>query len=204
MRVEYINPFVETSFQILKEVLGGADVKRGDLYLKSTAMPVMGVAALVGLAGDVEGRVLFDMSYETALNIASKIAAKINELEGTTVKVGALDITSCRDDERHAPDCDKTVIDFDVTGKKIILVDDVIFTGRSARAAIDALIKRGRPQSIQLAVLIDRGHRELPIRPDYVGKNVPTSRDESVKVFFDGKDGKVVIFDKNDKKEENA
>jgi len=73
MRVEYINPFVETSFQILKEVLGGADVKRGDLYLKSTAMPVMGVAALVGLAGDVEGRVLFDMSYETALNIASKM-----------------------------------------------------------------------------------------------------------------------------------
>lgn len=128
------------------------------------------------------------------LNIASKIAAKINELEGTTVKVGALDITSYRDDERHAPDCDKTVIDFDVTGKKIILVDDVIFTGRSARAAIDALMKRGRPQSIQLAVLIDRGHRELPIRPDYVGKNVPTSRDESVKVFFDGKDGKVVIF----------
>ena len=73
MRVEYINPFVETSYRVLKEVLGGADVKRGDLYLKSTAMPVMGVAALVGLAGDVEGRVLFDMSYETALNIASKM-----------------------------------------------------------------------------------------------------------------------------------
>ena len=123
------------------------------------------------------------------LNIASKIAAKINELEGTTVKVGALDITSCRDDERHAPDCDKTVIDFDVTGKKIILVDDVIFTGRSARAAIDALIKRGRPQSIQLAVLIDRGHRELPIRPDYVGKNLPTSRNEIVKVFVNEIDG---------------
>ena len=73
MRVEYINPFVETSYRVLKEVLGGADVKRGDLYLKSTAMPVMGVAALVGLAGDVEGRVLFDMTYETALNIASKM-----------------------------------------------------------------------------------------------------------------------------------
>ena len=71
MRVEYINPFVETSYQILKEVLGGATVTRGDLYLKSTAMPVMGVAALVGLAGDVEGRVLFDMTFETALNIAS-------------------------------------------------------------------------------------------------------------------------------------
>ena len=73
MRVEYINPFVETSYRVLKEVLEGADVKRGDLYLKSTAMPVMGVAALVGLAGDVEGRVLFDMSFETALNIASEM-----------------------------------------------------------------------------------------------------------------------------------
>ena len=71
MRVEYINPFVETSYRVLKEVLGGVDVQRGDLYLKSTAMPVMGVAALVGLAGDVEGRVLFDMTFETALNIAS-------------------------------------------------------------------------------------------------------------------------------------
>ena len=73
MRVEYINPFVETSYRVLKDVLDGAEVKRGDLYLKSTAMPVMGVAALVGLAGDVEGRVLFDMSFETALNIASKM-----------------------------------------------------------------------------------------------------------------------------------
>ena len=73
MRVEYINPFVETSYRVLKEVLGGAEVKRGDLYLKSTAMPVMGVAALVGLAGDVEGRVLFEMTFETALNIASKM-----------------------------------------------------------------------------------------------------------------------------------
>ena len=73
MRVEYINPFVETSYSVLKEVLGGADVKRGDLYLKSTAMPMMGVAALVGLAGDVEGRVLYDMTIETALGIASKM-----------------------------------------------------------------------------------------------------------------------------------
>lgn len=73
MRVEYINPFVETSYRVLKEVLGGVEVKRGNLYLKSTAMPVMGVAALVGLAGDVEGRVLFDMTFETALNIASKM-----------------------------------------------------------------------------------------------------------------------------------
>ena len=98
MRVEYINPFVETSFQILKEVLGGADVKRGDLYLKSTAMPVMGVAALVGLAGDVEGRVLFDMSYETALNIASKMngetLATFDDLAKATISELANRITA--------------------------------------------------------------------------------------------------------------
>lgn len=117
------------------------------------------------------------------INIASRIAAKINESEKISVEVGALDITSCRDDEKHVADMDKTSISFDIRNKKVILVDDVIFTGRSARAAIDAIIRRGRPQSIQLAVLVDRGHRELPIRPDYVGKNLPTSRDESVKVI---------------------
>ena len=89
MRVEYINPFVETSYRVLKEVLSGADVKRGDLYLKSTAMPVMGVAALVGLAGDVEGRVLFDMTFETALNIASQMngerLAEFDDLAKATI-----------------------------------------------------------------------------------------------------------------------
>lgn len=117
------------------------------------------------------------------INIASRIAAKINESEKNSVEVGALDITSCRDDEKHSDDMDRTSISFDIRNKKVILVDDVIFTGRSARAAIDAIIRRGRPKSIQLAVLVDRGHRELPIRPDYVGKNLPTSRDESVKVM---------------------
>ena len=117
------------------------------------------------------------------INIASRIAAKINESEKKNIEVGALDITSCRDDEKHVADMDKTSISFDIRNKKVILVDDVIFTGRSARAAIDAIMRRGRPQSIQLAVLVDRGHRELPIRPDYVGKNLPTSRDESVKVM---------------------
>ena len=96
--------------------------------------------------------------------------------------------------EKYLNRCINSILKQDFDDYEIILVDDVIFTGRSARAAIDALMKRGRPQSIQLAVLVDRGHRELPIRPDYVGKNVPTSRDESVKVIVDGKDGKVVIF----------
>ncbi|MCD7730163.1 MAG: bifunctional pyr operon transcriptional regulator/uracil phosphoribosyltransferase PyrR [Oscillospiraceae bacterium] len=130
-------------------------------------------------------------------NIAERIAAKINELESVDIPVGALDITSYRDDEKHIPDCDKTSVSFDVTGKRIILVDDVIFTGRSARAAIDALMKRGRPECIQLAVLVDRGHREIPIRPDYVGKNLPTSRDESVKVLINAENesDRVVILE---------
>jgi pyrimidine operon attenuation protein/uracil phosphoribosyltransferase len=131
------------------------------------------------------------------VNIARKIAAKINELENAEIPCGLLDITSYRDDERHIPDCDSTSVDFDVTGKKVILCDDVIFTGRSARAAIDALMKRGRPSCIQLAVLVDRGHREIPIRPDYVGKNVPTSRDELVKVIIEKENdsNKVVILE---------
>ncbi len=130
--------------------------------------------------------------------IASKIANKINELENTEISVGMIDITSYRDDEKHIAGSDKTTINFDVKNKKIILVDDVIFTGRSSRAGLDAIIKRGRPQSIQLAVLIDRGHREIPIRPDYVGKNVPTSSSESIKVILGEKDNtdRVIILEK--------
>ncbi len=130
-------------------------------------------------------------------SIASRIAAKINELENVSLEVGALDITSYRDDEKHNPGCDRTTMDFDIKDKRVVLVDDVIFTGRSARAAIDAVMKRGRPQNIQLAVLVDRGHREIPIRPDYVGKNLPTSRDESVQVRVKEIHGcdKVVIFE---------
>ncbi len=126
--------------------------------------------------------------------LAARIAEKIQEVEGRRVEVGLLDITPCRDDNKcDGSDC--SVLSFDITGKKIILVDDVIYTGRSARAAIDAIMKRGRPQNIQLAVLIDRGHRELPIRADYVGKNVPTSTGEQVQVMVKERDGsdKVLI-----------
>ena len=101
-----------------------------------------------------------------------------------------LDVTAYRDDKRQdQPAQDRTCLPFSVEGKQIILVDDVIYTGRTVRAAMDAILQRGRARSIQLAALIDRGHRELPIRADYVGKNLPTSRDEFVKVMVAEHDG---------------
>jgi len=114
--------------------------------------------------------------------LAERIAAKIHDIEGISVDCGQLDITPYRDDKRKISEKDRTRIDFDINDKVVILVDDVIYTGRSSRAAIDALIERGRPQRIQLAVLIDRGHREVPIRPDFIGKNLPTSHEETVRV----------------------
>ena len=128
--------------------------------------------------------------YSRGVAFAERISSKIKELEGVKVPCGALDITPYRDDRQTPAAYDRTDIDFDIRDKRVVIVDDVIYTGRSTRAAIDALIKRGRPQSIQLAVLIDRGHRELPIRPDYVGKNLPTSRDEKVKVSVTEIDGR--------------
>lgn len=121
--------------------------------------------------------------------LAKRIADKLKELEGYAEQVGVLDITAFRDDDKNVPDSDKTDIPFDIQDKSVILVDDVMFTGRSCRAAIDAVMSRGRPKNIQLAVLVDRGHRELPLRPDYVGKNVPTSLDESVRVMVKEADG---------------
>ena len=121
--------------------------------------------------------------------LGKRIAAKLEELEHTQVPFGTLDITPYRDDVSEKVSDEATDIPFSVTDKTVIIVDDVIFTGRSVRAAIDAIIKRGRPRSIQLAVLIDRGHRELPIRPDYVGKNLPTSHNEKVKVSVTELDG---------------
>lgn len=127
--------------------------------------------------------------------LAQRIAAKIAENEGSKVPTGLLDITPFRDDERRGGDDDASRIDFDITDKRVVIIDDVIYTGRTARAAIDGLLSRGRPTLIQLAALIDRGHRELPIRADYIGKNLPTSRGEKVKVMVRELDGcdKVVI-----------
>lgn len=133
--------------------------------------------------------------------LARKIAQLIKEIEGTAVPLGTLDITLYRDDLSqlgYQPLVRKTEVPCDITGKKIVLVDDVLYTGRTVRAALDAIIDLGRPKLIQLAVLIDRGHRELPIRADFVGKNVPTSRMEEISVSLQEIDGidRVVIIDK--------
>jgi len=130
--------------------------------------------------------------------LARRIAGLIGELEDQEVPLGILDITLYRDDifDRPQPEVRETDIPFDVTGRSLVIVDDVLYTGRSVRAAVDAIMDFGRPRRIQLAVLVDRGHRELPIRPDFVGKNVPTSRSERVKVRLretDGCDDQVVI-----------
>jgi len=129
--------------------------------------------------------------------LARRLAERIKEFEGVEVPVGILDITLYRDDLSmiaQQPIVHKTEIPFDISGKKVVLVDDVLYTGRTVRAALDALVDLGRPQVIQLAILVDRGHRELPIRADYVGKNLPTSRDEVVSVNLSEIDGEDSIL----------
>jgi pyrimidine operon attenuation protein/uracil phosphoribosyltransferase len=131
-------------------------------------------------------------------HLAIRLAREIERIEGRRVPVGVLDITFYRDDigmTPEAPEVHETRIPFDVTDRTIVLVDDVLYTGRTVRAAMDALTDLGRPRRIRLAVLVDRGHRELPIRADFVGKNVPTRRGDDVRVMvteLDGEDGAVV------------
>jgi pyrimidine operon attenuation protein/uracil phosphoribosyltransferase len=130
--------------------------------------------------------------------LAERLAKRIKDIEGTFVPTGAIDITHYRDDLTPVSPGSRlkeTDSSFDITGKIVILVDDVLFTGRTTRAALEAIFDQGRPEGIQLAVLVDRGHRELPIRADYVGKNVPTSRKEEIAVFLKEIDGidKVII-----------
>ena len=128
--------------------------------------------------------------------LAERIARNIESIEGAKLPIGTMDITLYRDDlskEDENPQVTGTKIPFDVRDRKVILVDDVLFTGRTIRAAIEGIFALGRPAEIQLAVLIDRGHRELPIRADYVGKNIPTSRAELVAVNLPEYDGKCSV-----------
>jgi pyrimidine operon attenuation protein/uracil phosphoribosyltransferase len=134
--------------------------------------------------------------------LAQRIASCIKKIEDKEVPVGVLDITLYRDDLTliaNQPVVHKTEINFDITGKTIVLVDDVLYTGRTIRSALDALIDFGRPKSIQLAVLVDRGHRELPIRADFVGKNIPTAQNETIEVRLEEVDGRdeVVIVERD-------
>jgi pyrimidine operon attenuation protein / uracil phosphoribosyltransferase len=129
--------------------------------------------------------------------LAHRLASYLNEIEKMQVPVGVLDITFYRDDLTtisHQPVIKKTKIDFTIEDPVVILCDDVLYTGRTVRAAIDALHDFGRPQAIQLCVLIDRGHRELPIKPNYVGKNVPTSKEETIKVLFSESDNEEAVY----------
>ena len=134
--------------------------------------------------------------HRRGMPLAAMLRDNIRSFEGTEIPLGSIDISLYRDDLTEVsslPETGATSIPCDINGKKIILVDDVIYTGRTVRAAIEAVFHYGRPRSIQLAVLIDRGHRELPIRPDYVGKNIPTSHSEIVAVMVDEFDGKTGV-----------
>lgn len=153
-------------------------------------------------AKSMEGIVLIGIKNRGAY-LGERLADNIARITGSRPPVGALDITLYRDDLTQVseqPVVHATEIDFDIDGKRVILVDDVLFTGRTIRCALDALIDFGRPGQIQLAVLIDRGHKELPIRADYVGKNVPTSLKEVVEVKLAESDGKdeVVVCEKSE------
>ena len=134
--------------------------------------------------GGVDGLVLVGIRSR-GVPLANRLATLIEQHEATPVPVGSLDITFYRDDLTrlaHAPIVKRSDLEIDVEGRVVVLVDDVLYTGRTVRAALDALTDHGRPQAVRLATLVDRGHRELPIRPDFVGKNLPTSVDEIVHV----------------------
>jgi len=161
--------------------------------------------ALVRVAHEIVERnkgakdIVFAGIQTRGVPLARRLATTIQSFEGITIPVGSLDISLYRDDLSSLelkPVVQRTDVPTDITGKQVVLVDDVFYTGRSIRAAMDALMDLGRPESIQLAVLIDRGHRELPIRADYVGRNVPTARPEKIKVYMKELDGedRVTIF----------
>ena len=133
------------------------------------------------------------------VHLAHRLVRRIQDIEGTHIPIGELDITLYRDDlslRKDQPILRRTSVPFTISDLKVVLVDDVLFTGRTIRAAMDSLIDLGRPAEIQLAVLVDRGHRQLPIKANYIGKNIPTSRDEAIRVSLEenGEDDRVVIL----------
>lgn len=137
----------------------------------------------------IEGCVLAGIKTR-GVYLAKRLAERLESIEGTTIPWGELDVTSYRDDNKESErGAKRASFPVSIQGKKIILFDDVLYTGRTIRAAMDAIMDCGRPESIQLAVLADRGHRELPIRADYIGKNVPTSRAEEIEVLLEEHDG---------------
>ena len=149
---------------------------------------------IVECSGDLSQIVLLGI-HTKGVPLANLLANQIEMLENTSVAVGAIDVTFYRDDldkiRTRIPA--KTKIPIDLTGKTVVLVDDVIYKGRTIRAALNAVTEYGRPQLIRLAVLVDRGHRELPIHPDFIGKQLPTASEEKVKVYFDEFDGKDAV-----------
>jgi pyrimidine operon attenuation protein/uracil phosphoribosyltransferase len=165
-----------------REILSADEIRRALVRIAHEIVEKHGGAADLALVG-IQRR---------GVPLAGRIAASIAEHEDVTVPVGAIDITFYRDDlsmVAHQPVVKGTDLPFDPTAMTVVLVDDVLYTGRTVRAAMDALMDFGRPTAIRLAVLVDRGHRELPIRADHVGKNVPTSREEVVKVRLREVDG---------------
>jgi pyrimidine operon attenuation protein/uracil phosphoribosyltransferase len=170
-----------------RELMSGADVSR---TISRIAHQIIEKTALDG--PDAPRVVLLGIPTR-GTDLAARLAANIKDFSGVQVDRGSLDITLYRDDLNTKPPRplgDTSIPEGGIDGALVILVDDVLYTGRSVRAALDALRDLGRPRAVQLAVLVDRGHRELPIRADYVGKNVPTSRAENVKVQLTGHDGR--------------
>jgi pyrimidine operon attenuation protein/uracil phosphoribosyltransferase len=170
-----------------RRIMAGEDVRRAVIRISHE---------IVEKQAGTEGLVLVGIQRR-GVPLAHRVAAAIREHEGAEVPVGALDITFYRDDlslVAQQPVVKGTAIPFDLNGSTVVLVDDVLYTGRTIRAAMDALIDFGRPRAIRLAVLVDRGHRELPIRADHVGKNVPTSREETVRVHLSEIDGEDAVL----------
>ena len=167
------------------EILSAEEIRRTVTRLASQ---------IIEKAGDLDQLVLLGI-YTRGVNLAHLLANQIETLEQVKVEVGALDITFYRDDldKIAVRTPEKTKISFDLTGKKVVLVDDVIYKGRTIRAALNAVTEYGRPEIIWLAVLVDRGHRQLPIHPDFIGKKLPTANEEKVKVYFQDIDGRDAV-----------